>query len=358
MCLRQAIRAARDVIDSLAPGSILCEAVNFFEQNGDSACLQVLLLGMFNRGKSTILNALLQAQVVPTGLVPLTGASIRVTYGPESSTRVLFKDGTEKLYPGTDVLEEVAVLSGGIMRADIDQAVVEFPHPLLKAGMDLIDLPGVNDRPEQEDFVRRRLFTADLIIHVLSASDQWTLDERELLNDWVLAQGLRNIVFVVNRANLLDEDERDEAFFAIRDGITTEFDLPSRPLELVYRLDALPALRAALRKEAVERSAKLFLRDLKHWVIRNQPNLRDLRQRKLERLGALLHDEIREQVLKPENTPKESQLRPLADLCQALPYELRSRCHQRSCAELLKQHLQPSRGSKSPRPYDPNRSPW
>ena len=339
----------------------LCEPIDHFSKHSGNKALQILFLGMFNRGKSTVINALLQAHVVPTGLVPMTGSSIRVTYGETPVTHVLWKNGPTQSYEGVDELRRIAVLGNGVMRRDIEEVVVEFPHPLLQAGLELVDLPGANDKPEQDAFIYRRLFTADLIIHVLDACDQWTLSEDHLLKNWVLALGLRDMVFVVNRANLLDEDDRDKAMFAIRDSLTTEFDNASRPLELIYQLNALPALQAAKRNEPTERSVKMFSHDLMSWANRHCPKIHELRDKKLMRMVAMIHDTLRREII--ENgvllNGKEDALRALAALCEVLPEEGRTSCSPMMCTDVLKEHIRRLRrnpfGSK---PYDASRSPW
>lgn len=51
------------------------------------------VFGQFERGKSTLINALLGEEILPMGVVPLTSVVTVVRYGPTSAAEVTFKDG-------------------------------------------------------------------------------------------------------------------------------------------------------------------------------------------------------------------------------------------------------------------------
>lgn len=145
---------------------------------------QIAVFGPFNYGKSTLLNALLGNRALPIDLVPTTGAAIYVNYGEELHAKITLKDGTEISEPGTDVLKRYAILDDARqMRDDVAAVNVYCPHPFLKTGVELLDLPGTNDREEQDNLVRDKLLTADLVVQVLDARKLMTLGERENLRD-------------------------------------------------------------------------------------------------------------------------------------------------------------------------------
>lgn len=209
---------------------------------------RIAVFGPFNHGKSTLLNALLGSRTLPIDLIPTTGAAIAIRYGTEISTRISLSNGQEISEPGTDILKQYAILDDQRrMRGDVTGVYVTYPHPFLQTGVELLDLPGTNDREAQEMLVRDRLLTSDLIIQVLDARKLMTLGEREQLRDWLLDREIKSIVFVVNFLNLLEPDEQKEVFQRLR-FVAESFraDLPSG-ISNLYRVDALPALRARLK---------------------------------------------------------------------------------------------------------------
>src|ERR1039458_3478238 len=51
------------------------------------------VLGQTKRGKSSFINALLGARVLPTGVLPLTSVITRVTYGDTPSAKIIYQTG-------------------------------------------------------------------------------------------------------------------------------------------------------------------------------------------------------------------------------------------------------------------------
>jgi GTPase SAR1 family protein len=209
---------------------------------------QIAVFGPFNYGKSTLLNAMLGNRALPIDLVPTTGAAIYVNYGDELHAKITLKDGTEVSEAGTDVLKRYAILDDNRqMRDDVTAVNVYCPHPFLKTGVELLDLPGTNDRQEQDNLVRDKLLTADLVVQVLDARKLMTLGEREHLRDWLSDRNINTVVFVANFLNLLEPEDQKQVYNRLL-FVAESFrsNLPNN-ISNIYRVDALPALRARLK---------------------------------------------------------------------------------------------------------------
>ena len=214
----------------------------------ENPTFSIAVFGPFNYGKSTLLNALLGRRTLPIDLIPTTGAVIQVRYGEQLRSRIIFKDGTEINEPGTEVLKRYAILDDRrCMRSDVARIEVFCCHPFLKTGVELIDLPGTNDQEAQDDLVRDRLLSTDLIIQVLDARKLMTLGERENLRDWLQERGINTVVFVVNFLNLLDPDEQKAVQQRLRFVAESFRSQLGDGISNLYRVDALPALRARLK---------------------------------------------------------------------------------------------------------------
>ena len=59
----------------------------------DASRLRVLVAGEAKRGKSTLVNALLGREVLPSGVTPLTAVTTTVRYGDDERAEVQFLDG-------------------------------------------------------------------------------------------------------------------------------------------------------------------------------------------------------------------------------------------------------------------------
>jgi GTPase SAR1 family protein len=211
----------------------------------------IAVFAPFNYGKSTLLNAWLGERLLPMDLIPTTGAAIHVKYGEEIQTHITLEDGSKIVKSGTNILQDYAILDDDRrMRSDVSTVEVYYPDPWLKVGVELIDLPGTDDREAQDKLVRDRLLTTDLIIQVLDARKLMTLNERENLRDWLSDRGIKTVVFAINFLNLITPEEQQEVHRRMR-FVAESFrsELPNNFSNL-YRVDSLPALRAKLKGDS------------------------------------------------------------------------------------------------------------
>jgi GTPase SAR1 family protein len=222
-------------------------------QKLDDPAFRIAILAPFNFGKSTLLNALLGNEILPTKITRSTGTAIKIRYGEEINIAVGFTSGKQISSGNPEILKEFATLDRkGYQRNDVVSVEVLIPHPLLKKGVEILDLPGTNDKPEQDSLVRDQLLKVDLVIQVLNAKQPFTLQEQENLRQWLADRGIQTVVFVVNWLNQLESDnDRREVFDEIY-SITENFrsDLPVG-LTNLYRVDALPAFKARRRGDIV-----------------------------------------------------------------------------------------------------------
>lgn len=254
----------------------------------ENSIFRIAVFGSFNHGKSTLLNALLGQKTLPIDLIPTTGAAIYVKYGEELKTTITLKNGKKVTELGTKILQEYAILDGDRrMRDDVDKVEVYCHHPFLKMGVELLDLPGTNDREAQDDLVKDKLLTADLIIHVLDARQLMTLLEREKIRDWLQDRGINTVIFVVNFLNLLELEEQKEIQKRLR-FVAESFrsDLPNNVSNL-YRLDALPALRARLKGDtaAAQNTGLASLESALQTIVQSQINNQKIRLPRIQTIA-------------------------------------------------------------------------
>lgn len=261
---------------------------------------RIAVFGPFNYGKSTLLNAILGEKALPIDLIPTTGAAITVCYGPELQTRITLKTGQVITETGTDVLKCYAILDDQRrMRDDVASVAVYCPHPFLQAGVELLDLPGTDDRQEQNDLVQDQLLTADLVVQMLDGRKLMTLGEREHLRDWLLDRGMKTVIFVVNFFNLMPPEDQQQVSRRLR-FVAESFrtDLPAGVSNL-YRVDALPALRARLKGDmaAAQTTGLSALESALQTVMQTQqPQIANQRHQRLTALAQDVHTVLERQA--------------------------------------------------------------
>lgn len=170
--------------------------------------LRVVVFGEFNRGKSTLINALLGRVVLPAKLIPTTGHVTQVVYGRAERVRVRYVDQREETI-GLDRLDSFSSLDlSGSAREDVDLLEVSVDHPLLQRKIALIDTPGLNEKEAQTQRARNAIARADLVMLVLDARQLLNLNERDLAVEWIRERLGKPVVLVVNFMNFLDDKER------------------------------------------------------------------------------------------------------------------------------------------------------
>jgi hypothetical protein len=280
--------------------SLLAKDLATIAQRSTRTNYQIAVFGPFNHGKSTLLNAILGSKTLPIDLIPTTGAAIKVVYGSEIGTVITLKNGEVIREAGTEILKQFAILDDDRrMREDVAAIEVSYPHPFLEMGVELIDLPGTNDRDEQDRFVRERLLAADLVVNVLDVRKLLTLGEREHLRDWLESRGIQTVVFVANFTNLLEPEEQREVQHRLR-FVAESFRSTLPPgISNLYRVDALPALRARLKGEdsALHTSGLPgFISALQSIVTHQKSELAELRQPQLVAIGQQLRSLLTAQI--------------------------------------------------------------
>lgn len=109
--------------------------------------MTVALVGEFKKGKSTLVNALLQTAVCPVDADIVTVVPTLVRYGPTPRVVALFeKPGEEAVHTEVplDAIAELASENGNPANArKLRSLEIELPHRLLKSGLCLVDTPGV-----------------------------------------------------------------------------------------------------------------------------------------------------------------------------------------------------------------------
>ncbi len=178
----------------------------------------LVVLGEFNHGKSTFVNALLGAEVLPTGITPTTAALNHVVYSPHVRARVVMNDGTTTALTPGEVKDWVTVAGG--RTGDVRYVEVGYPAPLLEGNVVLVDTPGVNDLNEQRaEITYGYVPRADAVLFLLDAGQALKESEREFLSSHVLDGTRDRMVFVLGKMDMLNADEKAAVIAYAREGL-------------------------------------------------------------------------------------------------------------------------------------------
>jgi len=168
----------------------------------DRKGLNVLVLGRFSVGKSTLINAFLGYPVLPGGLTPTTGAICHLAHGAPGAA-ITFSDGRVETFPGPEALPTYLSLDpqqpGSMKRLEgIRRVDITLPLPLLEDGLEITDSPGLDEASTRTGAAISALDAADVTLFVLAADQLMSEIEREFLASEALPRGPGAIALVIN----------------------------------------------------------------------------------------------------------------------------------------------------------------
>jgi len=201
------------------------------------------VVGQFKRGKSSLMNAVIGRDLLPTGLLPLTSAITTLCYGPQERA-VLRRKGwfINQEISLSELAEYVTEQGNPGNQKGLLEARVELPVRFLRRGLYFIDTPGVGSaRLENSRTTYEFLPQADAVIFVTSVEAPLSETEASFLQD--IRQYVRKLFVVVNKMDLLVPGEHDQVLGYIHAGI--ERALGANQVRL-YPLSARQALAAKL----------------------------------------------------------------------------------------------------------------
>lgn len=235
----------------------------------------LLVVGRFSRGKSTLMNAILGGDHLPTGIVPLTSAITTVRYGSRKQVVLNFSNsGLRSEIPLDRLAEYVTQKENPGNVKKLAYAEIELPVEILRRGFFFVDTPGLGS-PIIENTLTTERFLPEADAFVLVTSYESPLSEEE---DRIL-QRIRNtnkkLFVVINKQDTVGPEDRNEAIdfvrerlerFSFRDtaqifSISARRGLEAKQAQNQEQLEAsgLQALEAELLRFLTEERAQSFL---------------------------------------------------------------------------------------------------
>jgi predicted GTPase len=171
----------------------------------------VACIGQFKRGKSSVLNALVGDNVLPTGVVPVTTVPTIVRHGSHRAARVRFETAAGwKDIPVNTVDEYVSEDKNPENAKHVAALEIFVPSPLLATGMCFVDTPGLGSV-----FTGNTAATQAFIPHIDAAlvviGADPPLAGEELVLIEAIARHVQDLIIAVNKADRTTDTERAEA---------------------------------------------------------------------------------------------------------------------------------------------------
>ncbi|RXI97816.1 hypothetical protein DS745_15755 [Anaerobacillus alkaliphilus] len=168
-----------------------------------TSTFEVAFCGHFSAGKSTILNTLLGAEVLPTSPIPTSANIIEIKNGIQGLT-VHSKEEEPKVWHGEIPWNKVR--EWGMNGHAISKMTITAPLPFLGDHSCILDTPGVDSTDETHEAVTvEQLYTTDAIVYVMDYNHVQSETNLYFLKQLSLEKKL--IYIVVNQIDKHNEEE-------------------------------------------------------------------------------------------------------------------------------------------------------
>ena len=179
---------------------------------------RVAVIGEFKRGKSTLINAIIGAEVLPADIVPATATINRITYGDAPSVQLHYHNSETRSIPIESLVDYVTKISAsGAKEAErIAEAVITYPSVVCQNHVDIYDTPGLSDDDSMTALTMSILDRMDAAIVVISALSPFASTEAELTAQLIQHPNINHLFFVVTMLDGIEPERQDELLDNIR----------------------------------------------------------------------------------------------------------------------------------------------
>lgn len=194
------------VAEAFALQRLVDEAADLKERVDDGR-FYVACVGEFKRGKSTLLNALCNAPLLPTGILPVTAVPTIIRFGQELVVRVRLSAGDWQQIAPEQLTAYVSESQNPGNHKHVQAVEVFCPAPLLSSGLCLVDTPGIGSIFDSNTMATQAFVPQiDAALLLIGVDPPITGDELALAVS--VATSARELILVLTKADRFTTAER------------------------------------------------------------------------------------------------------------------------------------------------------
>lgn len=176
------------------------------------------ILGEFKRGKSTVINALMGREIMPSDILPTSATMNRVTYGLNPGAQVHMRNGEVEAIAVDKLIDYVTKLDKEkeAMAELVEEAIVFYPCKFCKDGVDIVDTPGLNDSGRMDKIVEEVIPKLDAVVMVITYDSPISMSESAFIRSKLMTSDIGRLIFLVNKMDCVRKRDRQRVLDNIR----------------------------------------------------------------------------------------------------------------------------------------------
>ncbi len=176
------------------------------------------ILGEFKRGKSTVINALLGREIMPSDILPTSATMNRVTYGLNPGAQIHMRSGEVENIAVDQLIDYVTKLDAekAAMAELVEEAIVFYPCKFCKDGVDIVDTPGLNDDGRMDKVVEEVIPKLDAVVMVIVPDSPLSMSESAFIRTKLMTSDIGRLIFLVNKMDCVRKRDRQRVLDSIR----------------------------------------------------------------------------------------------------------------------------------------------
>jgi hypothetical protein len=271
----------------------------------------LVVVGRFSRGKTSLMNAVLATDRLPIGIRPLTSVITTVAYGSQEKAVIHYENfSIPEDIPLAALPQYITEQGNSANRRRVRIAEVQLPVELLRRGFHFIDTPGLGSPIiENTRTTERFLPEADAFVLVTSYEGPLSAEELRFL-EGAIRSG-RRVFVVVNKQDMVSATERAEALHYLKEQLSGLIGSGEGAVFSVSARDGLAAKQAHDPAMLAASGITAFEEALVGFLINDKS--REFLLRMTQRIGGFLAKLPR----RPEVPPLDEQLTALAQRIDA-----------------------------------------
>ena len=205
----------------------------------ESAAFEVGVFGRVSSGKSSLLNYILQTDVLPIGVTPVTAIPTRISHGPVAEAGIEFAEAQPQIVPLSELPEFATEQKNPGNKKHVTRIFVKLPSDRLAEGVTFVDTPGLGSlavagAEETIAYLPR----CDLGIVLIDASAGLTPDD--LIVVQALYQAGASAMILISKADLFSAPDREQMIAYVKAHLRSELRVePSVHAVSVFGADAV-----------------------------------------------------------------------------------------------------------------------